>query len=33
MYNGYINATEYSNYINPTNVVPNMYNPTDFRRQ
>ena len=32
MYNGYINTADYSTYINPTNVVPNMYNPNDFQR-
>ena len=31
--NGYINQNDYSNYINPTNVVPNMYNPNDFQRR
>ena len=31
-YNGYINSNDYNTYINPTNVVPNMYNPDDFKR-
>lgn len=33
MYNGYINSNDYNNYINPMNVVPNMYNPEDFQRR
>jgi RsiW-degrading membrane proteinase PrsW (M82 family) len=33
MNSGYINTNDYGNYINPTNVVPNMYDPNDFQRR
>lgn len=33
MNSGYINQNDYGNYVNPTNVVPNMYDPNDFQRR
>ena len=33
MNSGYINTNDYGNYVNPTNVVPNMYDPNDFQRR
>ena len=33
MNSGYIYTNDYGNYVNPTNVVPNMYDPNDFQRR